>query len=197
MLAAMTDPGASPDPSRTTLSVSNRTLAIVAALAAAALIVATVTAAAVLIPTLRRVDRTLSLIEHAMPVITGLGPEVGRIDRNVQAVAPEVLGIRDPLGRMEGRLGELSEPVERMAAGLDGVEGSVDDLPELRRELVRMHATMREISRDFDSTGTNIAAMLNRLDRLAQQFERVVALLAKTAEHVENLDRKTGPAPPD
>jgi uncharacterized protein YoxC len=193
----MTDPGTPPEPARTTLSVSNRTLAIVAGLAAAALIIATVTAAAVLIPTLRRVDRTLSLIEQAMPVITALGPEVDRIDRNVEAVAPEVLGIRDPLGRMEGRLGSLSAPIERMAVGLDGVEGSVDDLPELRRELVRMHATMREISRDFDATGTNIVAMLNRLDRLAQQFERVVALLTKTAEHVENLDRKTGPAPPD
>lgn len=161
---------------------------------AAAVAVGILALVLVVVPTLRQVNHTLELVEAAMPIIQQIGPEVDRIDRNVQGVAPEIDGIREPLGRMEERLGGLSVPVERMAAGLDDVGGSVDELPELRRELARMHATMRAIEADFDLAGGNIAAMLDRLDRLARDFERVVALLQKTAEHVESLDRKTGPS---
>lgn len=160
--------------------------------AAALLLALTLTLVlAVLLPTLRRVDRALSIIEQALPAVTEMRPEVDRIDRNVELVTPEITAMRDPLSRLEGRMGRLSDPVEQMAASLEDLRLSIAVLPELRRELVRTNRSLGQVQGDFAHTRDTLAAMLAQLATLTRDFEQAIVLMDKMAQHVENIDRKT------
>lgn len=182
---------------------------IVAAGAGVTAVVA-VTVGAIVWPVLQRVDDTLSLIEDSLPILQAIQPEVDTIEDNVSELVPPITAVGPSLEGLDGRIDELSDPlvrVERRIAQLQASLGAVETLPALRRDLNQgleslgaqlavTNGSLSAVRTDFATTTRSIQQLTAAVAQLVSQFEQVVALLEETEEHVENLDRKTGPAPP-
>ena len=61
-------------------------------------------------------------------------------------------------------------------------------LPDVLEELRHTSTTIATVA---DHTGT----LRRQLGRVANSLDQVTVLLEETEQHVENLDRKTGPVP--
>lgn len=173
-------------------------------------VVVAVAVGAIVWPVLQRVDRTASLIEESLPILQAIGPEVSTIEQNVDTLTPQISSVGPGLTELDGRIEDLESPLLRLEARIAELQGSLstlDELPALRSdlrdglgtistELAETNASLRSVRDDFSVTTERIGQLTDAVTRLVEQFEQVVALLDETEQHVENLDRKTGPAPP-
>ena len=80
---------------------------------------------------------------------------------------------------------------------LGAVPALRSDVSELTSDFGKVQDSLSAIQQDFHSTTTSIEQLLVLFTDLTATFDRVVELLEQTAEHVENLDHKTGPPPPE
>lgn len=154
----------------------------------------------VLVPLIDRVDAVLTGIEDTLPLVQELRPEVGRIDRNVETVTPQVGQLRGQLDGFDTAIDDLSDPVVRMEARLAELQDTIEPieaLPQLQQDFGAVSADLAGIRSDFAEVSDSMHQLLLVIEELDARFAAVVELLEKTAEHVENLDRKTGPAPPE
>lgn len=156
---------------------------------------------ALVMPAALRFSRTLVEVqEQVLPLLYEVRPEVGRIDGNVETVTPQVGQLRGQIDGLHGSLDQLADPVERLEARMAQLQDAVEpigSLPELHEELTAIGGSMRAIRTDFAALHAAVLEMTDVVGGLGSDFDRVVELLQKTAEHVENLDRKTGPPPPE
>jgi hypothetical protein len=161
----------------------------------------------VALPFLSRVDALLTDVEDTLPVVHELRPEVGRIDANVDHVTPRFGQMQDQLGHMEGALGDVSDPVVRMERHtrelLDAIDtleemgGHVEALPGLQRDFGHVADDLGGMRDDFTHVRGLMEELVVALEVLGDGFGDVVELLEEMSTSVDNLDRKTGPPPPE
>ena len=159
------------------------------------------------LPFLSRVDALLTDVEETLPVVHELRPEVGRIDANVDHVTPRFGQMQDQLGHMEEALGDVSDPVVRMErhtrelldaiATLEEMGGHVEALPGLQRDFGHVADDLGGMRADFTHVRGLMEELVVALEALGDGFGDVVELLEEMSTSVDNLDRKTGPPPPE
>lgn len=156
-------------------------------------------AAAFVLPTLQRLDRTLLLMEETLPMIEEIQPDVASVEGELTTVTPEISGMRGDVADLDDRILELRDPIEQLddrLADLQGQLGHLDHLPLLRDDLAAVAGSIDGLRGDLHAMRDATEMMAQVLVGLDRHFEEIVALLEETAEHVENLDHKTGPPPP-
>ena len=152
------------------------------AIAVAALLVLTLAIVVLLVrPVLTRVDMTLQTLNSSLPILEELGPDVNALRQDVEGVAPDVATIEGTLTGVEDGLGAID-------ASVRGLRGPLEALSAVLEELVPPAPASATIG---DQTAASA-----RPGHLADALDRLTALLEETEQHVENIDRKTGPAPP-
>lgn len=168
--------------------------------------------ALLLLPTLQRVDHAVAAMTDAIPAIEQMQPDLASVDGNMEReVVPAMRGLDGDLAAIGDRVGEIQDPLTRLEARMVDLQGAIDELgqpldtlPLLREDLGAMRAdiaAMRSgiagLSSSLEGTEAAMGDLVDLMERLVGSFDRVVALLDETEQHVENIDRKTGPAPPD
>lgn len=137
-------------------------------------------------PDVDSLDDTVRDVRAGLGTVTdsidGLHPPLGTIDDSVRGVDDSVRGVDASLQDVADRLDTLDASLQQMQGSL----GALGVLPNLLDELGRTTAGVGTIA---DHTAT----MGRELGQLAAALERITALLEETEQHVENLDRKTGP----
>lgn len=123
-------------------------------------------------PVLDRVDQTLLTLNSALPVLNDLGPDVDAVRSDVSEVTPDVEALRGSLGDLSG--------------GIDDINGSLGRLEALDT-----------LVGELERTTAGIDTISARLAEVTDALERVLVLLEETEQHVENIDEKSGPAPPE
>lgn len=190
--------------------LSVRLLPVLFGLGAATVAVIAVLAA-LLLPTLGRVDDAVTALAQAAPALQEMPPDLRSVDRNIDdEVVPAMQGLDGDLADLGDRVGEINDPLtrvearlERLQGSIDGLAGPIESLPMLREDIVAMgedldavRGGIDDVVAGLDGTQRSISDLVTLMERLTGSFDRVVALLDETEQHVENLDRKTGPAPP-
>lgn len=197
------------DPKRAVLAGASALGALLVGMAAVvALLVA---------PLLGRVDRTLETLNSSLPILEQVGPDVDRLRRDVGAITPDVgaigedvaeveqglgavdgsvRGLRDPLGTIDGSVRSVDTSVDEVARQVAGLDDSIVRLESQLQALGILPALLDELRRTSDGVAgiaEGTSTLQSQLGAVVASLERVAALLDETEQHVENLDRKTGP----
>lgn len=166
----------------------------------------------VVLPMLSRADRALDAIEDALPVVEEqIGPDVATLRHEVPPTVDEMLAVLDnvqsqlgdvndgvtalhpPLRSMDTQVGGLRQDVEPISL-LGGVLDAVRVLPEVRDAV----GVLPEMLASLEGTRTGVADVNSNIVALRERLDDMIALLEEIEQHVENIDRKTGPVvPPD
>ena len=194
-----------------------RALLVGGALGGSLLVGAAAVVALLVVPLLGRVDRTLETLNASLPILEQVGPDVQTLRGDVGEIAPDVdtlegtvQDVEQGLGTIDDSIGGLRPPLATVDDSVRGVDDSVQGVARrvgaLDDSLRRMEAslgaldTLPSVLEELRTTTDGIATIADRTDvlvgqlgRVAMSLERMTALLEETEQHVENLDRKTGP----
>lgn len=181
---------------------------------------------ALLLPYVPRLARAGAALPDAVRVVEQAPQtleQVERIDGNVQKVVPPVVAATEDLAALSPQLtrlnqlaGQLRGDVERLRTGVAPLTDSALMLGSISDDLTALQARLDSLSADLgalqelgqpvqqlaDAAGP-LPASLERLNastavlqELPAFFAELSATLARVEQHVSNIDRKTGPAPP-
>lgn len=191
---------------------------LVGATATGSLLVGVIAVVALLVvPLLSRVDMTLETLNSSLPILEQVGPDVGTLRSDVDEITPDVDSLEETVLDVSSGLGMVNDSVDQLQPPLGTVDESirsVDDSVQLVADRVvtldesvrRMEgrlgtldvlpevlAEMRRTTEGIGRITGHTAALNDELGRVVDALDRTTALLADTEQHVENLDRKTGP----
>ena len=162
------------------------------------------------VPLLDRVDTTLETLNSSLPILEQVGPDVDAIRNDVGEIAPDVGSLEGMVREVEAGLGTVDQSVNQLRPPLDTVDDSVQgvasQLETLDESVRRLEVSLGplgvlpDVLEELRHTSDTIAtvadhtdALSRQLGRVASSLDQVTVLLEETEQHVENLDRKTGP----
>lgn len=164
----------------------------------------------VLLPLLSRADRTLDVIERTLPVVEEqIGPDVSTLRHEIPPTVDEMLTVLDavqsqlgdvndgvtalepPLQSVDTQMGALREDVKPISL-LDSVLQAVSVLPEVRDAV----GVLPQMLTSLEGTRTGVTEVNSNIVALRERLDHMIALLEEIEQHVENIDRKTGPVVP-
>ncbi|MCW2679925.1 MAG: hypothetical protein JWM62_1326, partial [Frankiales bacterium] len=151
-----------------------------------------------------RIDRN---VDAVVPPVLAVSEQLGAVTPELAALADQVEAMIAEQEQLESAVGPVGPRVDDLSGRLTALQATLLSLDtrlgELESGLARSLGGVEDPLRRLADTTGPLPASLDRLqqgtaslEQLPLWFADLQRVLEQVALHVQNLDRKTGPAPP-
>ena len=133
----------------------------------------------------RGIDKMSAELEKLGPELTTVNRQLRAVRRNTQAVTA--------LPRLEQRLAPVAGQMAELKAEIGQMRTAIGPLDPMARDLRGMRTAIGPL----DPMAGDLRTMRGAIAQLVADIQAMEAQMDRVQRHVANIDRKTGPTPPD